>query len=424
MKILLINDSSSNPNWGDRAAAIALKKMLSKIGGQIIKAVTETDLYLSRFNNSDNNVAEHKTHKSIINAAKKFIPPLIIDIKQFISRAINNRSIIPNIWSQFEVYAELIIKNSEFTANMHRIISDADVVVIHGDGCMTGNNLIPRTQLFLTYVIKKYYSKPVIMINHTADFSHPILREIAVKVYPLFDDVVFRDNISLANCQDICSGRFAADTAFIFEPMPLSKLITVTRRDTYYDCWPDTANIDLEKPYICIGGSAAYPYIKGYDPIKSFYELIVYLQNTYNGQIVLTVSDGRDQDIFRPIAAHLNLPIIGLVTPVQQAVDIVGNADAYIGGRWHPSIFALRGGTPIIPISSNTFKMNAIVEMSGLSVEIFSATNLSHDKELIGQKLIDYLDDGKNLRNRLRKWADVTADTAWDNLSYLMTKQQ
>ena len=42
--VLLINDSSSNPNWGDRAAAIALKRMIAACGGTLGGIVTEDAL--------------------------------------------------------------------------------------------------------------------------------------------------------------------------------------------------------------------------------------------------------------------------------------------------------------------------------------------------------------------------------------------
>jgi len=45
MNVLLINDSTSNPNWGDRAAAVSLKKMITMVGGNIIDTFSENELY-------------------------------------------------------------------------------------------------------------------------------------------------------------------------------------------------------------------------------------------------------------------------------------------------------------------------------------------------------------------------------------------
>ncbi len=108
-----------------------------------------------------------------------------------------------------------------------------------------------------------------------------------------------------------------------------------------------------------------------------------------------------------------------LATPVQQAVDVLGNADAYIGGRWHSSIFALRGGTPVCLLSANTFKMKALAEIAGLYPPALDAGNLEDARVTIGEQLTRYLEEGDGLRRRLRDWAEDSARDAWHNVDYL-----
>lgn len=55
----------------------------------------------------------------------------------------------------------------------------------------------------------------MIILNHTADFNHPNLLKIAQEIYPLFDDITFRDPVSKERCRKICNGRFVPDTAFL-----------------------------------------------------------------------------------------------------------------------------------------------------------------------------------------------------------------
>ncbi len=110
---------------------------------------------------------------------------------------------------------------------------------------------------------------------------------------------------------------------------------------------------------------------------------------------------------------------MGLTTPIQQAVDILGNADAYIGGRWHPSIFALRGGTPILPLSAKTFKMQALSEMAGLSVPPFDAEHPDRDAQAIAQQMSSFLDGGVDLREQIRSRAEEMAEDSWANVAYL-----
>ena len=49
MKVLFVNDSTSNPNWGDRAAAIALRMLIASLGGRIEYTPTELAVSAAQF---------------------------------------------------------------------------------------------------------------------------------------------------------------------------------------------------------------------------------------------------------------------------------------------------------------------------------------------------------------------------------------
>jgi len=271
--------------------------------------------------------------------------------------------------------------------------------------------------MFLTTM----FDVPVALVNHTADFDHADLREIAVHVYPLLADVVFRETESVERCADMCDGRFAPDSAFLFEPAMPETWAELAARPTYMDVWPDTAAFDPGAPYLCLGGSSLYVFLDSPEQVVSAYvTLIERVQAVYSGQIVLTASDLRDQPVMRALAARLQLPLMGLHTPVQQVVDVLGNADAYIGGRWHPSIFALRGGAPIIPLSSRTFKMEALARLAGLPAVPHDALDLSAAAEGVAARLSSYLESGSGLRSRLREWGRRMAEDSLDNVRWLM----
>ena len=424
MNVLFINDSTCNPNWGDRAAAITLKRMISASGGNIIATISEDQLRYSSFHDTidKDNPSVYQYHNTK-ETLKLFIPPILVKIREKFITYRNPPTItdiIPQRWQDFENHANVIFSNKHLYSNLLKAIEESEVIVIHGDGCMTGIGRIPRAELFLTYIAKKHFNKPVIIVNHTGDFDHPELHKMAQEIYPLFDDVVFRDEMSVERYQALCDGRFAPDSAFLFKPITLPDWLPVAQRPTYFDVWPDTARFDPAEPYICIGGSSIYGSIKNTtDLINGISQLIDHIGSIYSGQIVLTASDVCDQNIFREIANKFVLPLIGLTTQVQQTVDVIGNAEAYIGGRWHPSIFALRGGTPIIPITSKTFKMQALARMSGLPDVTFDAFNLDKEKDAIGRQLKGFVNKGEELRNKLRSWAEKESENSWDNVTYL-----
>ena len=422
MKVLFINDSTSNPNWGDRAAAISLRAMISARGGQIVHAVSELDLVLASFGERPvpQELAGKRRAREVATA---LAPPALAQIKRKIGqRSASSREsrLIPRAWKDFEPSARRVLDKKGVWPDFWRTIQDIDVAVIHGDGAMVGNGAHPRTILFLSYLIKKHFDKPVIIVNHTADFDQPDLREMAQHVYPLFDDVVFRDPVSAERCKTFCAGRFAPDTTFWFEPVDPEAWVPLARRMTYFDVWPDTARFDPAQPYLCLGGSSIFATLGQRNALADEYRrLVEHLQSVYSGQIVLTVSDIVDQGIFRPLAEQLKLPLIGLTTPVQLVADVLGNADAYIGGRWHPSIFALRGGAPILPLSAKTFKMRALTDMAGLPVTAFDALHPERDQQAIGRQLLSYVERRNELRASLRDWAEEMAADSWNNVAYL-----
>ena len=82
MKVLLINDSTSNPNWGDRAAATALKLMINKLGGDIIDIFSEDELKCSSFLRSEIGVKKSITgDRRLTELLKLFFPPILFKIK-------------------------------------------------------------------------------------------------------------------------------------------------------------------------------------------------------------------------------------------------------------------------------------------------------------------------------------------------------
>lgn len=429
MNVLFINDSSSNPNWGDRAAAIALRIMIGALNGKVDKSISEEELCGDCFSNPVEKQEAHKETK--LEWWMKFcVPPVAIKVGGELysllcsSGNTGSRDIVPETWEEFPGALENVKTHRDHFSELMTTIEKSDLLLIHGGGCFVGNARIARAELFLAYLAKRLFGKPVVLVNHTVDLDQSNLLKIVQEMYPQLDDVVFRDSISYERCKGFCNGRVAADSAFWFKPIKSHDWVTVSCRPTYFDVWPDVAMFDPGKPYICLGGSSIYYYKKTYNASEGFARLIRHLRSIYEGQIVLTASDLRDEALFRPIAKEFGLPLIGLNTPVQQSVDILGNAQAYIGGRWHPSIFALRGGTPIITLSSLTFKMQALAQMAGLAHATFNALDLNGETGPIGSLLLNYLEQGEQLRSNLMEWAESESLKSWDNVAYLQRMQR
>ncbi len=428
MKVLFVNDSTTYANWGGRGASIALRAMIAEYGGTIVKTLFIDDLVDRPLGQTAAPPAPPpRRGHALKDRVKPFVPPALLDARRSLrsrSRAPATVDPIPARWSDYHRSMSVVLGAENPWAQLLPAFAEIDVAVIFGDGDIYGNHALPRMLLFLSFLLKTHFQKPVIMVAHSADFSHPELLEVAEHVYPLLDDVVFRDEVSEERCRAFCQGRFAADSAFWFAPAARETWLPVARRPTYFDVWPDRASFDPSEPYVCVGGSSLFDTADAQGVAGGYARLLRHLRSVYSGQLVLTASCVVDQPIFHALARRLDLPLVPVATPVQQAADILGHADAYIGGRFHPSVFALRGGAPVIALSAKSFKMEALTSMAGLPTVAFDSLDLAPEAEGIGLQLSSYLDEGEELRNRLSSWAEEMAESSWGNVSFLKRMQE
>jgi polysaccharide pyruvyl transferase WcaK-like protein len=311
-----------------------------------------------------------------------------------------------------------------YLPEIKRALQDCDVVMIHGEGGLFGQQRESRMMLFIAYLAKQYFYKPVALVNQTSDLSDPVLHEMARNIYPMLDDIVFREPISALMCKDFSTGFVAADTGFAFEPSAQKAWTEVASKPGYFHYYPEkTGEFNPREPYVCIGGSSIY-FRKdrpNYDPVAGFTKLCqTLLEQT---QVVLTASAQADLPIFEPIARTLHLPLIRPETPPQQALDLLAHASAYIGGRWHSSIFAFLGGTPVVPLGAHTFKVNSLFEQMEVEAQPFEALDLERECDGIVSLLNNYLAQG-SLRNTLRTRAKTLGELSWDNVRVLQTQNK
>jgi len=69
--------------------------------------------------------------------------------------------------------------------------------------------------------------------------------------------------------------------------------------------------------------------------------------------------------ILRHIGKNLGIPLIPVETNVRLAGYILGKAECFISGRYHPSILASLGGTPCVFMGSNSHKTLSLQEVLG-----------------------------------------------------------
>ncbi|PSB20041.1 hypothetical protein C7B76_06710 [filamentous cyanobacterium CCP2] len=429
MKIFFVNDTSDCPNWGCRATTAALKRMLSLHNPSY--EITHT-LYLKRMSATDRYI--EKRYKKIEKLTSSVVGtfPAGKSLANYVNsrwvaphwkKIANVRDAMPTSFAEFPSFASKVLAG-EVMQPERAALEACDLVFINGEGSIYDRQRKGRMMLFIAYLAKVHFNKPCVLANHTADVHDPVMAEMVAQVYPLLDDVIFREPLSAEACQAFVredNSVLAADAAFTYRPIDRATFSALAARDSYFSIHPDSASgFDPSRPYICIGGSSIY--LRGdrpaYDPIPGFKVLCEKLQN-YVAPVVLTAPDPKDELIFRPIAKALGLPLISLTTPTQQAVDILGNASVYVSGRWHPSILALTGGTPIITFTANTYKTQALVQQMGLETPTLDALNLHEIASDVVDLAKHYLEQGEPLRQQLRDRAEELSKLAQKNVRYL-----
>ena len=190
-------------------------------------------------------------------------------------------------------------------------------------------------------------------------------------------------NINLIYCPD------ALFSWFDFYASELNKLENLLL-NYQYCCVFDgiTENIiDFTKRYILMSGNS----YAGKSPGKverSFTILASRLREMsqlYGLQFYLIECCKRD-NILRQISKRLKIPFIPVETNIRLAGYILGKAECFISGRYHPSIMASLGGTPCVFMGSNSHKMNSLQQVLGIPEDeqiTFNALRDSDETEMI-----------------------------------------
>ncbi len=425
-KVFFIGDTSNRRNWGCRATTLKLRELIGTAGH--IQFTLDTSRPHAKltprlpYQSPISQEETPRTLKALVKATfRETISPALIRLHP---ASLERRSILIEHarLQEFHKLATLIGEGRIFR-NIGDAMSSCDAVIINGEGSFMKNRTIGRFKLLLALAAKTQFNKPVAIVNHSADVRHPAFGALAEAIYPVIDDALFREHYSLDTTGKLRNGKphgFAADSAFLYQPLDRETFARVSGRPDYYSIWPEDArSFDPTRPYICVGGSSVYlgQSAEFARLREAFEQLCLRLQRL--APVVLTASSQPDDALLRPVAAKLGLPFLGLSTPVQQAVDVLGNAAAYVGGRWHPGIMALTGGTPIVSFSANTdYKSDGLINLAGLSQPRFPALRLGDDLDAIVDLTSQYLrDDG--LRIRLGKAVSALRETCAENVRLL-----
>ena len=405
MNILFINDNEPSSNIGCRATAHGFRKISFnsryKISNQIyidelregitpgdVNTKTQMAFVLSRLGNISQLPSELNI-SSIYRSADKLYS-LTPTNKQEIQR-------LTNQWG-----LEILPKN-------HRsLIKQSDIVLINGEGSFYKDRTHARMMLYYAYLASRLPNTKCVLSNLTLSFDNefinPGLKSMATFVLPQLDEVIFREPHSYAEYTNHFSGKnctLAADVAFAsdndrYDNLPIKTLFQLL------EFWNDRApkNQSLGE-FVCIGGNSLYPVNDtASPPVDQYVELIKEMQKSYS--IILVPSKESDELYMRYVAQKASVPMVSSKNSLSLLRRLLSEASVYIGGRYHPAVFALSGETPIICFSTKQNKNEGLIEHSGIDSKVFDAYRFSDYKYEISQLAGDLTNKYPNNQFKMR----------------------
>lgn len=410
MRICFVCDSTTQNNWGCRATTFAMYELLKQHTDAEVVSVVK----LGALSGGGTDLFQPKARVIALLREFAYDRPRLRGALRVIQHSVKRRRhgkiADPQTIEEFEQTAKEVAAGRLFPGT-REAIDRSDLVLVNGEGSIYNFEKKGRMSLFWMYYAKKYAQKKCAIVNHTIQLNDPRMVDLVKGVYPLLDDVVFREPASFDDMQQVLpypDDALATDAAFRWQPLTGERFIETYRRLGSCSVFPhDASSFDPAKPYICVTGSSALmrPEDNSAPDRAPFRDLCLRLREMCD-QVLIVAPDMTDEVLLAPVARELGLPILPAATPLGIGLDVLANARVFISGRWHPSILASTGGTPSVLFSGNTHKIAGLGRLLGLPDAAIDAKRLADATPQILQMTRQFLDEGEMRR------ADILARVA------------
>lgn len=426
MKLLYINDLRNLPNLGCRSTGAALAELLTRNHTLIRRDGLETvawsgwDYYAPSplrlgglpFNKAYRHLWKHRFSLPRVFPKLKRLDATLGALHDFISSD-PNESV-----SRFRLFTKKYKDLNELLLQLRA----ADAVVINGEGTLIFATPTQRDALYLLFIIALARSekKPVYLLNamitecpytgadqQVLDHAAPLLAYCNI--------VACRDESSFSFVNSLIGSanlRLIPDALFTWEERFRSAVHAIKTEPGLcisFRSELDYSSLNFNAPYLCVSGSSS-AWRLGKDVAQRFSNLITSLQSLGIKIYCIETCDG---DFYLRDASKLTgTPLITKDTSVMAAAGILCGSLVYVTGRYHPAIMASANGVPCVFIASNSHKTRTVQELLGYdNPHEFSALD-NDDIEAIVARVNTLINDGNELRSRIRWWVQHQASRA------------
>ena len=235
----------------------------------------------------------------------------------------------------------------------HRFLEEvaaADVVLFSGSGLIADHlaHYLP-THLFEIYAAKKL-GKPVAAINQTVAVQDPLLSCIVRVIYHMVDVHAVREPISKKRLVELGIDdddiMVVPDSAFGIADDVLQRISA-----------PTPAGVSEKKTVaITVRGDRSVD-------IDAWAKLVDYMQNKHDRRVVfLHTCRAHDLHVFRKLRQRSGIEALDYDYDADEVCTLSAEFDFVVTDRYHAAIFAIMAGTPVVPVTSSTYKLAGLFE--------------------------------------------------------------
>lgn len=370
-RILLLNDTRDQNNWGSVALTEALVAILKDAcPGMDLRCIPSISLWSST----------SPTGKTTM-----VLPDLADDYEETAS-----------IWQSGKggPEAKAFITQAQW----------ADLVIYNGEGSIYRRNHSAVKALFMSWYARKILGKPCAYLNGGLHLTHvePFLPPMARRTFRELDAVTIRESWSLKCAQEFVPG---------LEPELLPDSVF------YYSCESSGTPVPTRTTqelapgnYFCVaGGQMPHSLARGKD--APLCRLIQALQRKGLKAMILARED-EDQYLAR-VAEMCGATFYGRELGVNEVLQVLRSAALQLSGRYHHFIFGALWGVPSIGFSAMSHKVQGVAEWFGPWLKpVRNSTMLGMEWEETLAQAESYLAGGVQFRqqiaHRARELGDMT----------------
>ena len=261
-------------------------------------------------------------------------------------------------------------------------IASCDLVVVNGEGTLHGTGRAVRNLLFLMYAAKRYFGRPLHIINHSCfpenagKITHMPSNALYKIVYDEADSVAVREPISLELLRAL-----GIRATLAFDSLPLFVQAQLRPHEVH-------------RQGLVLAGSVAWRETA----LPALARMIGHAKSRGEPVTVLTGAAAHPaQDDMRFVEALRAVSPAGWslreARSAEEWLDVIQGARLLVSGRFHHTIAALCLRTPFVALASNTPKMEGMLDMAGQGAPL-SFTQADLAERIVA--LCDHALDGKS----------------------------